>query len=172
MGGIASKCWNKVPGFKWSLSRLHQLWLATTSACPGVRAFFWSPHLRQHCGVDGEGVGWVVTHPCYRVDHLWHCQQPDGRLQWRASSTSAKPPEACQVCLSCFAALHKWLHSAEAKHCCPHQELQVVSHCNAVDLKFEFRNICTHANLSINFCNDLREVQGLLDPQAPSLLLR
>ena len=36
MGAIASKCWNKFPGFKWSLSRLHQLWLATTSACPGV----------------------------------------------------------------------------------------------------------------------------------------
>ena len=36
----------------------------------------------------------------------------------------------------------------------------------------EFRNICTHANLSINFCNDLREVQQQLDPEATALLLR
>ena len=39
-------------------------------------------------------------------------------------------------------------------------------------LKLKFRNICTHANLSINFCNDLREVQQQLDPEGTVLLLR
>ena len=34
------------------------------------------------------------------------------------------------------------------------------------------RSICTHANLSINFCNDLREVQLELNPDCTALLLK
>ena len=35
-----------------------------------------------------------------------------------------------------------------------------------------FRSICTHANISINFCNGLREVQLELDPDCTVLLLK
>ena len=36
----------------------------------------------------------------------------------------------------------------------------------------EFRSVCTHANLSTNFCTDLREVQLQLNPEGTALLLK
>ena len=35
-----------------------------------------------------------------------------------------------------------------------------------------FRSVCTHANLSINFCNDLQEVQRHIKPEGTELLLK
>ena len=35
-----------------------------------------------------------------------------------------------------------------------------------------FRSVCTHANLSTNFCTDLREIQLELNPEARVLLLK
>ena len=69
------------------------------------------------------------------------------------------------------AIVYQRLHSWEATYQSHYQGLQVNYYKCLCDIT-KSRNICTHANLSINFCNDLRDVQQRLNPEGTVLMLK
>ena len=134
-------------------------------------ALFWASQREQHCRVGREGVGRLAVESCDRDDRFWHGKQPNGDFQQGVGAWPACSLQTWKMYLPRPSTVYRRLHLAKAFDCSHRKRLQVIFS-TAITCEKVLRSICTHANISINFCNNLREVQAELDPQATALLLR